>query len=65
MNKATAILLPASLAYGGVKLAEMLGQKGAVGALLGILGAGLGIAISSRVAGLAHVPKAVTPAASV
>ena len=31
MNKVTTILLPASLAYGGVKLAEVLGQKGAVG----------------------------------
>jgi hypothetical protein len=65
MDKVTTLAIPAGLAYLGVKGAELAGQKGAVGALLGILGAAIGLAISNRIAGVAGVKKAVAPAASV
>lgn len=65
MDKLTTIALPAGLAYLGVRLAEMFGLKGALGALAGIGGAAVGIAISNKVAGTVGVKKAIAPAASV
>lgn len=68
MEHVKLIILPATLAVGGVKLAEAIApqhMKGVVGVLLAVLGAGIGIAISNRVAGTVGAPKALKPAAAV
>lgn len=64
MDKAINLLLPASLAYLGVKGAEMLGQKGAIGALAGIAGAFVGLIAANKVAGVVGAKKAIAPAAA-
>jgi hypothetical protein len=48
VNQLVSIGLPAGFAYLGVRAAELSNQKGVVGALLGIAGAGLGIYVAGK-----------------
>lgn len=64
-----AIIIPASLAYGGIRLVELVVpdkyNKGVIGVVAGIAGAAVGIVISNHVSKALDAPKGITPAATV
>lgn len=50
MNTAKHLILPATLAYGGVRVSGMFGITSTIGQILaGIAGAGLGLAIAKHI----------------
>jgi hypothetical protein len=64
----TAIAIPATMAYIGVRVGEMVSpdkyKAGVIGAVLGIAAAMLGVAIANHVSKALGTPKGVAPAAT-